>query len=109
MTVILLWILRVLVVLFVLRLVLRAVFPRGLAAPGPRSGPRRRRTERIGGELVRDPQCGTYIPKDRAVVAGTGSKALYFCSTTCRDTYLSAAAPGVPTEASAKAGRQASA
>ena len=34
MTVILLWILRVLVVLFLLRLLLRAIFPRGIAAPG---------------------------------------------------------------------------
>jgi YHS domain-containing protein len=84
MTVILLWILRVIVVLFVLRLLLRALFPRGIGAP---AGSRPRRTERIGGELVRDPQCGTYIPKASAVVAGSGSKALYFCSTTCRDTF----------------------
>ena len=88
MTVILLWILRVLVVLFVLRLLLRAIFPRGIAAPGAPGGPRRTRTERIGGELVRDPQCGTYIPKDRAVVSGSGAKALFFCSTTCRDQYV---------------------
>ena len=92
MTVILLWILRVLIVLFVLRLLLRAIFPRGIGAPGAAGGPRRTRTERIGGELVRDPQCGTYIPKARAVVSGTGSKALYFCSTTCRDKFLSAEA-----------------
>ena len=85
MTVILLWILRVLVVLFVMRLLLRAVVPRRVGAPA-RS--RQTRRERIGGELVRDPQCGTYIPKDRAVVSGSGAKALYFCSTTCRDQYV---------------------
>jgi YHS domain-containing protein len=100
MTLILLWILRVIVVLFVLRLLLRALFPRGIGAPADprraRSGRHARpgRTERIGGELVRDPQCGTYVPKARAVVAGSGAKALYFCSTTCRDTYLSANASG---------------
>jgi len=101
MTVILLWILRVLVVLFVLRLLLRAIFPRGIAAPGAPGGPRRTRTERIGGELVRDPQCGTYVPKARAVIAGTGSKALYFCSTTCRDKYFSAEAAAKARKASA--------
>lgn len=98
MTVILLWILRVLVVLFVMRLLLRAVVPRRVGAPA-RS--RQTRRERIGGELVRDPQCGTYVPKARAVVSGTGSKALYFCSTTCRDKYFSAEAAAKARKASA--------
>ena len=87
-TVFLVWALRVIVVMFVLRLLLRALFPRGIGAPA--GGTRRTgnaRNERIGGELVRDPQCGTYVPKARAVVVGSGEKALYFCSTTCRDMY----------------------
>lgn len=103
MTIILLWVLRVIVVLFVLRLLLRAIFPRGIGAPPAGKRPsRNNRTERIGGELVRDPQCGTYIPKAKAVVAGSGAKAIYFCSTTCRDTYSSS-------EASAKGDRKKSA
>ena len=59
MTMALLWIVRILVVLFVLRLVLRAV-------TGTRAPASRRRQARIGGSLVRDPQCGTYLPPARA-------------------------------------------
>jgi uncharacterized protein len=81
----LIWIIRTLVILLIVRLVLRALFSRQLDARRPR--PNKARTERAGGELVRDPQCGTYIPKSRAVVVGHGARAVYFCSTTCRDNY----------------------
>ena len=85
---ILLWIVRALAVLLLLRMLLRLLFgarrpmsrPPGGGAPG-------KPPERLGGELVRDPQCGTYIPKSRALVTGSGDTALYFCSTDCRDTY----------------------
>ena len=49
--------------------------------------PPQKSTERLGGELVRDPNCGTYIPKARAITVGTGADIKYFCSTTCRDAY----------------------
>ena len=83
---VLLWILRILILLLVLRFVLQLVF--GSAKPATR---RKRKTakapERLGGELVRDPQCGTYVPKARAITVGSGPETKYFCSTTCRDTY----------------------
>jgi hypothetical protein len=83
--VVLLWILRVLVLLLVLRFVLRLIFGSGPATRRPvrpASTP-----ERLGGELVRDPQCGTYVPKARAIAVGSGPDTKYFCSTTCRDAY----------------------
>lgn len=83
----LIWIVRVLVLLMVLRLLGR-FFTRG------RSTPRRPRPaqtgERAGGTLVQDPQCGTYLPASRAITVANGSKTLYFCSTTCRDAFLTA-------------------
>ena len=86
MVVALLWILRALILLLVLRFVLRFVFGSGTVVtrgPGrPASVP-----ERLGGELVRDPQCGTYVPKARAIAVGSGPETKYFCSTTCRDKY----------------------
>ena len=91
---ILLWIVRILAILLLIRMILRAVFnarrpaTRTQGAPGP--GGRSRGQERIGGELVRDPNCGTYVPKARAVVAGSGDAAQYFCSTECRDAYANA-------------------
>jgi YHS domain-containing protein len=83
----LLWIARALVLLLILRFVLRLLFgARGPLARGP--APRGRDPlERAGGELVRDPHCGTYVPKSRAVVSGSGASAQYFCSTRCRDAF----------------------
>jgi len=36
---------------------------------------------------VRDPVCGTYIVRARALTAGTGDQTRYFCSEKCRDEY----------------------
>ena len=86
MIVVLLWILRGLILLLVLRFVLQLVF-------GAATRPTRRRKnvakapERLGGELVRDPQCGTYVPKARAIAVGSGPETKYFCSATCREKY----------------------
>jgi uncharacterized protein len=88
---ILFWIVRVLAILLLIRMILRGLFAarsskartQGRPAPGDRA----RGQERIGGELVRDPNCGTYIPKTRAFVVGSGDAAQYFCSTECRDAY----------------------
>lgn len=38
-------------------------------------------------ELVKDPQCGVYIPKDRALKADIGGRTLYFCSRLCLESY----------------------
>ena len=86
MLVVLLWIIRAIIILIILRFVLRLLFPQ-------RTTVRKRRTapggpvERVGGELVRDPHCGTYIPKARALAVGSGSDTKYYCSATCRDAY----------------------
>jgi hypothetical protein len=81
----LLWIVRILIILLIIRFVLRLLFPprtpvrRGTPAGGP--------VERAGGELVRDPHCGTYVPKARAIAVGSGASVTYFCSTACRDAH----------------------
>ena len=86
MTIAFLWILRVIVILIVLRFLLRFIHSISAGAQPSRARTHRTsRTERIGGELVRDPQCGTYVPKDRAIVVGSGRNTQYFCSTECRD------------------------
>ncbi len=36
------------------------------------------------GELVQDPQCGVYIPKETALAGRDGE---YFCSETCREAH----------------------
>jgi len=81
----------VLVAIVVIRLISRLLFRsrsatrRGTAPP--------QTPERSGGTLVRDPQCGTYIPESRAIQARTGNRVLFFCSPACRDAYLAAIQP----------------
>jgi len=38
-------------------------------------------------ELVKDPYCGTYIPKESALKAQIGGKTYYFCSRKCLEGY----------------------
>ncbi|HEX5069607.1 MAG TPA: hypothetical protein VFV78_05260 [Vicinamibacterales bacterium] len=82
-----LWIARALIFLLLLRIVLRLIFGSMRGGSGQPGAGRSRSAERLGGELVRDPNCGTYIPKASAVVLGTGSDARYFCSDKCRNEY----------------------
>jgi YHS domain-containing protein len=85
----LLWFVRVLVILFVIRLIVS--FLRGTLTAGRTPTTRRRPSgppERVGGKLVRDPECGTYIPEERAVKYGRGDQTQFFCSVACRDKWL---------------------
>lgn len=41
--------------------------------------------------LVRDPVCGLHVAEYRAIPLREGSELLHFCSTSCRDQYLSSA------------------
>ena len=81
------WVLRVILFLIVVRLVLRFVHGlfQGLAGPGSGSGSGR--TPRAAEQLVRDPVCGTYLPRTRALTAGSGAALRYFCSEQCREAY----------------------
>ena len=40
-----------------------------------------------GEEMVKDPQCGTYLPRSDALSGQVKGKTWYFCSTECRDKY----------------------
>jgi len=37
--------------------------------------------------LVRDPVCGTYVVRNRAIPMGSGNQTQYFCSEKCRDEF----------------------
>ena len=91
MTPLLIWLVRLLVLVLVVRLIIRGVssMTRQSVGGGPRRMP-----ERAGGTLVRDPHCGTYIPESRALVVGSGANAFYFCSATCRDAWTAAHGAG---------------
>ena len=86
----LVWLLRVLLITMIIRVVLG--FFSQLSGPRtrPTAAPPPRARERAGGTLVRDPQCGTYLPASRALKAGSGTGMQYFCSEDCRRAYLAA-------------------
>ena len=83
----LIWIIRTLVILLIVRLVLRALFSRQLDARRQQAGPgrahrtRRRRARPRSTVRHVHPQ----VARDRRRPRRT--RARYFCSTTCRDTY----------------------
>src|SRR5262245_28774929 len=100
---------RVLLIMFVIRLIVSALNgsrPRsrtyrtgGGTRPGPMPGggpnaghgapppPRQPQppSTRAGGQLVRDPQCGTYVAESSAVKALQDGQMFSFCSMECRD------------------------
>ena len=40
-----------------------------------------------GGELKRDPVCGTFVPTSTSLTKTVGGETTYFCSAACRDKY----------------------
>jgi YHS domain-containing protein len=83
------WIFRILVVLFVMRVIRNLIAPARPAQSGRRPGPGGP-IERSGGKLARDPQCGTYVPVATSPQLSSGRETLYFCSAACRDAYRDA-------------------
>jgi len=40
------------------------------------------------GELVKDPECGTYVDPESSISVRNGDTVLHFCSYDCRDNYI---------------------
>ena len=84
------WIFRILLILFVIRLVLRFLYSLAGGKNDQRRAPTTKPNQpatREGGQLVRDPNCGTYVPIGRALREGSGANVVYFCSETCRNAW----------------------
>ncbi len=73
---------------YVIGAILRA-FAELFQPRGPASGTGREGAARstAGGELKKDPVCGTYVAAGASVVETIGGEVLHFCSTKCRDQY----------------------
>ncbi len=63
-----------------------------LEPPSPRDPERKARTS-AGADLVQDPMCGMYVPRDTALAARARGETHYFCSERCRDAYASGGTP----------------
>lgn len=53
-------------------------------------GIQKNRREITGEDLVKDPQCGTYVPKSSSIKATIGGEDHFFCSEDCRNKYREA-------------------
>ena len=87
MTAIVLWGIRILVLMLVVRYVLQTVFGRSrVPVRRPSTAP----IERVGGPLVRCAKCGTYVPEAGAITTRRSAGVEHFCSATCRDAWTQA-------------------
>jgi YHS domain-containing protein len=80
------WVFRFILLLIVLRLLFRFVagVMEGLRQPPQVSrGQRADRAKAV--PLAKDPVCGTYVVRDRALTSGAGHDQQFFCSDRCRD------------------------
>lgn len=75
-----------LLVFFLIRSVLKSVlasfrsYPR---SPAPSQQP----SVPAGGELKKDPVCGTYVSTASGITRTVNGEVVYFCSSQCRDKY----------------------
>jgi YHS domain-containing protein len=84
------WVLKFILLMVVIRLIWRFLsgIIDGLSPERSRSAGSARGGAKVASvPLVRDPVCGTYVPRASAKVIGTGDATLYFCSDKCRDEY----------------------
>jgi YHS domain-containing protein len=78
-----------LLVLWFLRSILRSIFGgmnSQVAAKPARPVP----PVSAGGELKKDPVCGTYVSADTSVTKRIDGQTVHFCSPACRDKYRAA-------------------
>jgi YHS domain-containing protein len=80
-----------LLVLLFLRALLKNIFASFRSASAPRGQARPAAPPiSIGGELKKDPVCGTYVSTVGSVSQKVNGQLVYFCSTACRDKYRAA-------------------
>ena len=78
-----------LLLLFLVRALLRAVFTSVRAFTMTENPPRSKQPPSVpaGGELKKDPVCGTYVSTSVSVTRTVNGEVLHFCSPECRDRY----------------------
>jgi YHS domain-containing protein len=76
-----------LLVFFLIRSVLRSIFASLHASSAPQRRSPQPPTVSTGGELKKDPVCGTYVSTQASVTRSVDGQLVYFCSAQCRDKY----------------------
>jgi len=78
-----------LLVFWLLRSMFRSMFA-SRNSPVDYRPPRPAPAVHTGGELKRDPVCGTFVSVDVSVTKRVDGQTMHFCSATCRDKYRAA-------------------
>jgi YHS domain-containing protein len=78
-----------LLLFWLLRSILRSMFAGVNSQVATKPG-RRVPPVSLGGELKKDPVCGTYVSADTSVTKRINGQTLHFCSPACRDKYRAA-------------------
>jgi YHS domain-containing protein len=77
-----------LLVLFLLRAVLKSIFAGFRSPPQPQAQDRKTPPSvPAGGELKKDPVCGTYVSAATSLTRTVNGSVLHFCSKECRDKF----------------------
>ena len=71
----------------VIVLISRAFSQSGSAGTGQQPQPQPERQAASGGELRKDPVCGTFVAVSSSIKQNVDGQVVHFCSTECRDKY----------------------
>ena len=72
----------------VIRSILRSIFQTGRDVARQQAAPPPQPSVVAGGELKKDPVCGTYISTSLALTRTVKGEVVYFCSKECRDRFV---------------------
>ena len=77
-------------VLALIRGILRSIFQsfKVVSQPPPQAASRQAPPVQMGGELKKDPVCGTYVSESASVTKKIDGELVHFCSKECRDRYV---------------------
>ena len=82
-----------LLLLFLVRSILRSIFTSVRSYTASQQQPSRSQqppSVPAGGELKKDPVCGTYVSASASVTRTVNGQVMHFCSAQCRDKYRAA-------------------
>jgi YHS domain-containing protein len=73
--------------LWLVRAILRSIVEGFRSAVAPQSAAKQPPAVRSGGELKKDPVCGTYVSTAASITRTVNGEVFYFCSKECSDKY----------------------
>jgi YHS domain-containing protein len=76
-----------LVVFFLIRYLLKSIVVSARSYSNSPARPQQPPTASAGGELKKDPVCGTYVSTSGSLSRTVNGQVVYFCSSQCRDKY----------------------